>query len=135
MKVNIKTILRWVFGCLLLLLSLIMLLSFIFSLTETDIYGKRIGLDRLTVMDVVFFLLVILGFGVPGGLLIRDAVRKDGKKPGNGKLKLFFMNLFAKKAADPAIDAAEPAEEAVPAPAEEIPEPDIMTEEDSAISD
>ncbi|MCL2299536.1 MAG: hypothetical protein FWC27_05255 [Firmicutes bacterium] len=71
-KAKLKTILRWAGGGLLALLSVILLLAFLFT----------VAANRITAMDVVLMWVMILGLGAPGVLLLRKAILELKSKSG-----------------------------------------------------
>ena len=74
-KNKIKRLLRWAFGALLALLSVFMLMVFLFTATAKRPYGE----PGMTAADVILMWALILGAGAPGALLLRGAVR--GRMP------------------------------------------------------
>ena len=77
-KNKVRAILRCVFGILLLAFALIMLFSFLATVTAKDMFGQPVA--DMTAMTVVMFWVVILGAGAPGALLLRKAIVESKNK-------------------------------------------------------
>ena len=76
-----RGILRWVFGGFLFAFAVIMLLSFVATVTVKGPYGYP--LVPITAPGVIIWWIVILGAGVPGTLLLLRSIRNLKKRRPN----------------------------------------------------